>query len=49
MNMKRYTLLENGYPHTTGLKLADVEEMIERYTRIFPENQYCYVPDEQFS
>lgn len=47
--MVRFTLLENGYPHTTGLTELDVLEMIERYSRIFPENEYCSVPDEQFN
>ena len=40
---KRYTLYENGSPHTTGLKLSDVKEMLERYNRIFPDNEYYYM------
>lgn len=44
--MKRYTLLEDGYAHTTGLKLKDVKEMVERYTRFFPESEYGFIPDQ---
>ena len=40
-----YTLLENGYPHTTGLSYSSVIEMIERYSRIFPDNEYCYLAE----
>ena len=43
--MKRYTFYENGYPHTTGLKLADAIEMLERYTRIFPDLEFYYLPE----
>lgn len=36
-----WALMENGYVHTDGLTEVDANEMLERYTRIFPENEYC--------
>jgi hypothetical protein len=42
--MKRYDFYENGTPHTKGLKLADAKEMVERYKRFFPNNEYYYMP-----
>lgn len=35
--LQGYTLLENGYVHTTSLTKLEVEEMYERHKRIFPE------------
>ena len=40
MSNKRYTFLENGYPHTTDLGLSDAEEMLERYSRIYPDLEF---------
>lgn len=41
--MKRYDFYENGYIHTTGLTLKDAKEMVKRYSRIFPDNEYYYM------
>jgi len=35
-----WALFENGYIHTDGLTEADANEMLERYTRIFPQHEY---------
>ena len=40
MKTKRFEFYENGYIHTSDLSKKDAEEMIERYTRMFPENEY---------
>lgn len=37
---RRYKLIENGATHTDGLKLADAEEMLERYERTFPDLEF---------
>jgi hypothetical protein len=43
--MKRYNFYENGYVHTSGLRLKDAKEMVARYRRIFPNNEYYYLPE----
>jgi hypothetical protein len=40
-----YTLLENGYVHTTSLKLSEANEMLERHKRFFPELEWDVVYD----
>ena len=40
-NQKKWALLENGYVHTKNLSKADAEEMLERYSRIFSNIEYC--------
>ena len=35
--MTRFTMTEDGYPHTTGLTKVEVEEMVEHYTRFYPD------------
>ena len=40
-NANKWALLENGYVHTDCLSKADAEEMLERYSRIFSNIEYC--------
>ncbi len=40
-NANKWALLENGYVHTDCLSKADAEEMLERYSRIFNDIEYC--------
>lgn len=37
---KTWALFEQGYIHTDGLSKKDADEMLERYTRIFPELEF---------
>lgn len=43
-NQKRYDFYEEGVIHTRGLTLKNAKEMVERYRRIFPNNEYYYMP-----
>ena len=36
----RFTLIENGAVHTTGLKLQDAEEMLARHQATFPDIEW---------
>lgn len=38
-----WALMENGYVHTDGLQKEQADEMLERYTRIFPQHEYCLI------
>lgn len=40
-NANKWALLENGYVHTDCLSKSDAEEMLERYSRIFNDIEYC--------
>lgn len=42
-NKNKWAMLENGYVHTSGLSEKDCDEMILRYTRIFPDLEFCKV------
>ena len=44
IKMKNFwALLEDGYVHTGGLSKAEADEMLERYSRIYPDIEYCLV------
>ena len=38
--MKNYTLLENGFVHTTGLTFEEATEMKERHESFFPDIEW---------
>jgi len=40
VNTHTWALIENGYTHTAQLTEQQASEMHERYSRIFPENEY---------
>lgn len=40
--------MENDTFHTKWLSEKDANEMLERYTRIFPDLQFCIVYIEKF-
>jgi len=42
--MERYNLIEDGAIHTSDLCLEWAEEMLERYTRTFPNSEYWIEP-----
>lgn len=46
---KRFKLIENGTTHTDGLKLADAEEMLERYQRTYPDLEFWIEQDRSIT
>jgi hypothetical protein len=43
MSNNKWALLENGYTHTSNLSELDAIEMQERYSRVFPDLEYCII------
>jgi hypothetical protein len=45
----KWTLYENGYKHTGDLTKEQAEEMLERYTRIFPDLEFYIIEDPELT
>ena len=46
---KRFKIIENGATHTERLKLAEAEEMLERYQRTYPNVEFWIEKDWPFT
>jgi len=44
----RWCLMEESYLHTAGLDKADADEMLERYSRTYPDLEYTLFWDEYY-
>ena len=44
MKAQGFDFYENGYIHTDDLSLEAAKEMVERYSRIFPDSEFYYMP-----
>lgn len=46
-NKSNWHFMEAGYIHTSWLSETEADEMVERYSRIFPDIEFCKIYLEQ--